>query len=477
MKNKLIWIAVALFVVGAGLGGAWLALQQPAPQHEMVRQTDPDGSVYYTCAMHPQVRRAEPGNCPVCGMKLVEREDPRPGAVAAGERDVLYWYDPMRPDVHFEAPGKSPFMDMELVPKYAGERGGTVVEIDPRMAQNLGVRTAPVTRGAFWRRVDATARLQEDEYSIQAITVRASGWIERLHVRAEGDRVAKGQLVAEVYAPAIDTAQRELKLALELDDPGLIEAARARLVALGVDRAQIAALEGPGEAPRKVRIYAPRQGYVSALAVREGAAVQPDSTIMKIVSHDQIWAIAEVPEAQSSWLRIGRPIEVKVPALPGRSFEGTIDYLYPDLEQTTRTRRVRAVLDNPEELLHPGMYAQMTLYGGARRGVLLAPAEAVIRTGRRNVVIVAEGAGRFRPVEVEIGPEDDEHIVILAGLDEGQPVVTSGQFLIDSEASLLGAYARLDSDPPAGRMRQLGEEGHPAPYGSHSNRPAKRESQ
>ena len=368
-------------------------------------------------------------------------------AAPTGEPRVLYYYDPMRPDVQFDAPGKSPFMDMDLVPKYAGEGGadgGVVVEIDPRMAQNLGIRTAPVTLGTFSHSFDAVGAVEVDERLIYAVESRAEGWVERLNVRAVGDPVRRGQAVAGVYSPDLYSAQQELTLAAKSGDPDLLDATRQRLTLLGMPESQIREVLASGRAQRQTQIAAPNSGVVTELNVREGQKVMPGMPIIRIADLSRVWITVEVPESLSSGLRQGGKAEARLAALPGRTFEGRVDYVYPDLDTATRTVRARLVFQNRDAALKPGMYANVAVLAGTRQNALQVPTEAVIRTGKRTVVIVAEAEGRFRPVEVTLGPEHESAIVILDGLEEGQNVVTSGQFLIDSEASLRGAYQRLE---------------------------------
>lgn len=443
MNKKTLIVLTAVVIAGAG-GGWWYAQSTAPHQHQLVKMTDEQGKVYYTCPMHPQVRQDHPGNCPICGMKLVKREDKPEGAAAgtsmSDERRVLYWYDPMKPDQHFDAPGKSPFMDMELVPKYADESGmgadgGTVVEIDPRMAQNLGMRTAEVKTGTFWQRVDAVGSVAVDENRIAVVEARAAGWVERLDVRAVGDTVRAGQVVAGIYSPELLAAQEELSLAQKLNDPTLIEAAQTRLKLLNASTAS--------RPQRQTVIAAPQSGVVTELMVRQGAQVTPGMPLLKLADLSKVWILVEVPEAQASWVAVGKSAEARLKSLPGKLFEGTVDYVYPLLDAQTRTLRARLAFDNADGALKPGMYAEVTVFGGAKRDVTLVPSEAVIRTGTRSVVLVAESEGRFRPVEVVLGPERQNEIVVVNGLEPGQQVVVSGQFLIDSEASLLGAYNRI----------------------------------
>ena len=374
-------------------------------------------------------------------------------AAPAGEPRVLYYYDPMRPEVHFDAPGKSPFMDMELVPKYAGDAGGdgegVVVEIDPRMAQNLGVRTAPVTLGTFSHSFDAVGAVEVDERLIFAVESRAEGWVEQLYVRAVGDPVQRGQAIAGVYSPELYSAQEELALAAKSGDADLIAASRQRLALLGMAEQQIREVQASGRAERRTRIVAPSGGVVTELNVREGQKVMPGMPLVRITDLSRVWITIEVPESLSSWVQRKGKAEARLSALPGRAFEGRVDYVYPGLDTATRTVRARLVFENRDGALKPGMYANVALLAGTRQDALQVPTESVIRTGKRTVVIVAESEGRFRPVEVTLGQEHEGTIVILSGLDAGQNVVTSGQFLIDSEASLQGAYQRIEGEAPA----------------------------
>lgn len=445
--NKKASIVLIAVILAGGAGGWWYAENTDPHEHQLVKMTDEQGSAYYTCPMHPQVRQDQPGNCPICGMKLVKREEKPAGAAAdagmSGERKVLYWYDPMKPDQHFDQPGKSPFMDMALVPKYAGADGmgagrATVVEIDPRMAQNLGMRTAEVRTGTFWQRVDAVGSVAVDENRIVAVEARAAGWVERLDVRAVGDAVRRGQVLAGVYAPDLLAAQEELALAQRLGDAVLIEAARMRLKLLDVGAS------GEGGPQRRIAIMAPQSGVVTELMLRQGAQVTPGTPLMKLADLSKVWIVVEVPEAQAAWVAVGKPVEARLKGLPGKVFEGTVNYVYPLLDSQTRTLRARLSVDNPDTALKPGMYAEVTVFGGEKTDVTLVPSEAVIRTGTRSVVLVAEAEGRYRPVEVTLGAERGDEMVVLDGLKPGQQVVVSGQFLIDSEASLLGAYRRMD---------------------------------
>ena len=374
----------------------------------------------------------------------------------AAKNAPSYWYDPMHPSKHFDKPGKSPFMDMQLLPKYADQGpSGTgylpsgagasprSVAVDSRVVENLGIRLAKAEQRSFSRTVDTVGLVGVDEHRIEAIQVRESGWVERLDVRAVGDTVHRGQLLAGIYSPDLLATQQELMIARDSKDPSLIEAARRRLALFGLSAAQIARIEKSGEVERRVDYYAPFDGYVMDLGVRKGEAIQPGATLYKLADLTSVWITAEVPETQAAWLNPGDSAEIEVPAHPGERFAGQVDYLYPELTQATRTLKVRVLVKNPSKHLRPGMFAVAHFHGAAQQQALTVPSEAVIMTGTRSVIIVADDGTHFRPVLVRVGAEQDGRSQILEGLHLGQSVVVSGQFLIDSEANLRGAFDNL----------------------------------
>jgi membrane fusion protein, copper/silver efflux system len=386
----------------------------------------------------------------ILGVALIRHRDAPPAKQAGPQGAPSYYYDPMHPEQHFDKPGKSPFMDMQLVPKYA--EGATSpgsgvpasnIEIDPRIVQTLGIRLGTVEQSSFAREVDTVGLVAVDEHRIEAIQVREPGWVERLDVRAVGDSVRRGQLLAGVYSPDLLATQQELLIARGSNDPTLIEAARRRLALFGLSDAQIARIEKAGQVERRIDYYSPFDGYVMELGARQGAAVAPGATLFQLADLSSVWMIAEVPEAQAAWIKTGSPAEAQVPALPRERFEGKVDYLYPELAQATRTLKVRVVFNNPNLHLRPGMFATAHLRGSTQESVLTVPTEAVIKTGMRSIVIVADDANHFRPAVVRVGAEHGGRSEILEGLQSGQTVVASGQFLIDSEANLLSAFDDL----------------------------------
>ncbi len=366
-------------------------------------------------------------------------QGPGAGAPAA---DILYWYDPMRPEAKFDKPGASPFMDMALVPKYAASRDDEGISISPQVVQNLGVRTAPATQKTVAPRVTVTGTIAVDERRLAVVSTRAAGWLERLDVRATGDTVRRGQRLGALYSPDLLAAQEEFLLALRANDRALIPAARRRLELLGMTNGQLERIESRDAPERQVEIVAPISGVVTELLVRQGAALTAGMPIVNLADLSRVWVLAEVPETQGTWLRAGQSAEVTLADPQALPVQGQLDYLYPELSAATRTTRVRIVVPNEQRALRPGMSARVVIHGEPRPAVVV-PTEALIRSGERTVVILALPEGQFRPVAVEIGGEQGEETEVRGGLKAGEQVVVSAQFLIDSEANLRGALTRL----------------------------------
>ena len=370
-------------------------------------------------------------------------------------KTVKYWYDPMVPDQKFDKPGKSPFMDMQLEPKYAntgsdGQEGG--VAISSQTVQNLGIRLEKVSTKSFGESFSAVGRIEPDERRFYAVQTRIPGFVERLSVRAVGDPVSKGQKVAEIYAPELLAAQQEYLALLTLNDVdsdnSLKQAARSRLSLLGMSEGEVAAITKTGKSSPRFGVYAPASGVLTELGVREGGQIMTGSSLMQLSDLSQVWVIAEIPERDAARLKLGLAAEVQLQSLPGEVFKGKVDYLYPMLNEASRTLQVRIELPNKANQLRPGMYANIA-FTGKIHDALSVSTESIIVTGKRKIVIVKEGdlkkSGSYRPVEITTGQERDNVTEILSGLTEGEEVVVSGQFLIDSEASLSGVLARLSN--------------------------------
>jgi len=337
-------------------------------------------------------------------------------------------------------------MDMQLVPKYADEAAGEgAVSIDPRVLQNLGVRTAEARPGALEMKLSAVGNVEYNERSVVLVQPRAGGFVEKLHVRAALDPVREGDPLVEILFPDWAAAQEEFLLLRRRSDAAsreLAAAARQRLALVGMSEEQIATLETEGKSRPRVTLPSPVSGVVVELGVREGMTVAAGATLFRIAGIATVWVVAQVPEAQAGLLAPGSRVEVRVPAYPGETFSGRVGAILPEINSATRTVRARVEISNPSGKLKPGMYANLSFATRARES-LLVPSEAVIRTGERSVVILAEGEGRFRAVDVETGMESGTEIEIRKGLKAGDRVVVSGQFLIDSEASLRSALQRL----------------------------------
>ena len=373
-----------------------------------------------------------------------------PSAVSSPRdaRRALYWYDPMVPGQHFDKPGKSPFMDMKLVPKYADETlGAAGVQIDAAKTQNLGVRLATAAYGALPGNVNATGVIGFNERDVTVVQARAAGFVQRVYARAPGDVVAAGAPLVDLLVPEWGGAQGEFLAVQRTRDPALIRAARERLTLLGMPPSLIAAVEKTGRARSVVTVSTPTGGVIKTLGVRGGMSVIAGQTLAEINGLSRVWLNASIPEAIAGQIRPGEGVTATLAAYPGETFNGRVTAILPQTDATSHTLTARIELPNPRGRLRPGMFAA-TQFGGRSKPALLVPSEAVIRTGVRSLVMIAQAGGRYAPAEVRIGREGGGRTEILAGLSEGETVVASGQFLIDSEASLSGVQARPIAERP-----------------------------
>ncbi|GAB4127370.1 MAG: efflux RND transporter periplasmic adaptor subunit [Rhodothalassiaceae bacterium] len=369
----------------------------------------------------------------------------RSGQESTGERKILYWQSPMDPSYRSDKPGKSP-MGMDLIPVYADEADDSPTDslrIDPAVVNNIGVRTAAVERGTLSRRIDTVGYVALDDDRVTDIDVRIEGWIEDLQAQSEGEAVREGDLLFRIYARPLVSAQAEYLQALRNGQNTVIAAAGERLIALGMSKAQIAELRRSGKVSERIDVTAPQDGIVVSLNIREGAYVKPGMPVMRLADLATIWVQVDVYEDQIGWIEEGERARMRLAFAPGEEWEGRVAYVYPTIRAQSRTGRIRLAFANPGLRLKPGMYASVTIEAAPRTEVLHIPREALIRTGRAERVILALGEGRFRPAEVRSGIESGDRVEILAGLAEGERVVTSSQFLIDSEASLDASFLRM----------------------------------
>nr|WP_315231866.1 efflux RND transporter periplasmic adaptor subunit [uncultured Albidiferax sp.] len=362
---------------------------------------------------------------------------PASETTAASNGKVLYWHDPMVPGQRFDKPGKSPFMDMQLVPVYAQDAGDTSgVTVSAGVQQNLGIRYATVRRVELASTFDAVGTVQFDERLGVAVQTRVAGYVEHLAVRAPMERVRKGQALATVFAPEWLGPQNEL-LALQRANvsPDLIAAARDRMRAMSIPAELVRRSEEAGTAQARFTLTAPASGVVAELGIREGVAVTPGMTLFRIAGLEKVWAVAEVPEAQALRLSPGQSVTVTLQADATQTFSGKLQEILPEVNAATRTLKARFEVDNRAGKLTPGMLLSLQI-AGPKTASLVLPSEAVIRTGKRVVVMVRKENGTFEPRAVSVGRDVDDETEVLQGLSEGEQVVASGQFLIDSEASL-----------------------------------------
>ena len=417
-----------------------------------------------------------------------------PGAGGAGPcpggAQPLYWKAPMDPSYVRDAPGKSP-MGMDLVPVCPGEAGADgSVRISPAVVQKLGVKTAPVEQRTLSRSLRTVGRVAWDEGRVSHIHTKVQGWVEKLHVDYEGEMVEKGEPLLQVYSPELVSTQEELLIAARYREQigtssfsdvaeggrALFEATRRRLELFDIPDRDIRTLLETGRVRKTLTLYSPTRGVVTQLMVREGMEVTPNDNLYTIADLSRVWVYADVYESELPWVAVGQRAIAELSYLPGRSFAGTVSYVYPYLDPKTRTLRVRIEFDNEDLVLKPDMYANVTIEAGARSDVVAVPEAAVIRSGRRSLVLVALGEGRFEPRPVELGLESgDGWVEIRSGLGVGESVVTSGQFLIDSESRLRNAVREFappqaeGAPPPAGSGAAEGSHaGHGAPDPAHA---------
>jgi len=388
------------------------------------------------------------------GMLANHYLNPR-GSVEAGssggnESEIIYWVAPMDPTYRRDKPGKSP-MGMDLVPVYEKNKNSNknIVHISPEVQNNLGVKTALVQSINLSRIIDTVGYVTVDENNIEHIHTYAEGWVKILKVKTTGEPVVKGQLLMELYSPVLNNAQQELVLALKNNNQALIGAGEKKLLTLGMSQSQINRLKKTRLVAARVKIFATRGGIISALNVREGKFVEPATDLMTIQDLSHIWIIAEVFERQASWVETGQQAIATLSYVPGKIWQGVVDYVYPSLDQQTHTLRVRLTFPNPDLTIKPKMYANVKIYSNPFNNTLAIPREALIRTGSGDRVIIALGNGQFVARAVKVGIESGNYYQIISGLKKGDRVVTSAQFLIDSESNLKAGMNRMQGSTEA----------------------------
>jgi Cu(I)/Ag(I) efflux system membrane fusion protein/cobalt-zinc-cadmium efflux system membrane fusion protein len=466
----LIWPAALILMMG--VTSVFLA---SCKGEEKVEEASSQEAQLWTCGMHPEVIVDEPGNCPICGMNLVPvkqevaaqrdtagmaEQVERPKTTEMKDKKILYWRAPMDPTYITDKPGKSP-MGMDLIPVYEGEEelaGGATITIDPVTVQNIGVQTTPVEMVDLSRVIRTVGHLDYDEKKLHRVNLKFSGWIEKLYVDETGQQVRRGEPILEIYSPDLVATQEEYLLAVRnmkrLEDSpfkeisasgrSLLESTRRRLLYWDITEKQITDLEEKGIVSKTVTLHSPVDGVVISKMAEQGMQVKAGMDLYRIADLTSIWVYAHIYEYEVPWVKVGQSVEMELPYVPGKTFQGKVDYIYPYLDQKSRDVKVRLVYPNPDLELKPQMYANVRLEAHIGTKVVAVPGEAVIRSGKRNVVFVSRGGGKFEPRDVILGPEGQNDLIqVLAGVRHGEEVVTSAQFLLDSESRLKEAIQKM----------------------------------
>lgn len=435
----------------------------------------------YTCGMHPDIISDEPGNCPICEMKLTPLKSKKSGEKK--ERTVLYWVAPMDPNERYDSPGKSA-MGMDLVPVYEDEvAGGGIVEIDPVTAQNMNVKIAEVESGILSKQITTNGLLKTDETREYHVNARTDGWVEKLYVNYTGQKIKKGDKLLEIYSPKLISAQKEYLAALKYRDKlssssiknvasggeALIAAAYEKLVFFGMSYPEIFELENNGTVKEFVSIVSPIDGTVLNKNVVEGQKIKPGEQLFHIANLNKIWVIADIYENEINSLAIGDNAVITIPGYYGEQFPGKITFIYPTVDNKTHTVKVRIELSNISDKLKPGMVADVAIKGESSNSGPIIPESAVIRSGKNNVAIVALGEGKFKPVNVTLGLYADSKFRVTDGLAPGMKVVTSAQFLIDSESNLKEALDDFSKGSPPAKTNNAHSEEKPAIMSEHDH--------
>lgn len=411
-------------------------------------ETTGEETTLWTCGMHPWILEESPGICPICNMNLTPKRDDG-AADAAGDpadRKIAYWRAPMNPMEIYDEPGKSA-MGMDLVPVYEDEVvGGVAVSIDPVTQQNMGIRTASVEKGPLTRTIRTYGHVTYDETRTAQISPKISGWIEKIHVDFAGKLVEKGEPLFEIYAPQLLAAQEEYLSAYRVSSSNrsLLQSARRRLAYYDVSESQIQRIETAGKINKTMTISSPFRGVVTLKNAEQGSYIKAGTTTYRIADLSRVWVEVHIYEYELPWVAVGQRAEMSLPYQPGKTFTGTVTFIYPHLQAQTRDVVVRLEFDNPDLSIKPNMYATVKIQTRGKGEGLIIPSEAVIRSGERNVVFVTRENNKFQPRDVTLGLSLDGRMVqILTGLAPGETVVTSGQFMLDSESKLKEAVQKM----------------------------------
>jgi len=451
LKIAIFGIILALIL---GLGGGYLIGKKSEPK---VSQTEEaaDKHQLYSCGMHPQIIQEGPGNCPICGMKLTPV---RSGAVSpSGERKIKYWKSSMDPTFVSDKPGKDA-MGMDLVPVYEDQVQENAITIDPVTVQNMGLRTALVQKQKLARTIRTVGHIDYNEELLYTINTKISGWIDKLYVDKTGELVKKGEPLLEIYAPELVSTQEEYLIALKnyqnLKDSSfpeakkgaeqLLESTKRRLLNWDISDEQIERLEKSGEVKKNLAFYAPASGVVTEKMVTDGAYVETGMNLFKIADLSRVWVLAHIYEYELAYIKIGQKAEIESPYFPGEEMEGKVTYIYPYLNETARDVQIRIEVPNPGLKLKAEMYANVFIASELSGERVVIPEEAVIRSGKREIVFIDLGEGKYLPREVVTGVSGEGHVIeIKQGLMPNDRIVVSAQFMLDSESKTQEAIKKM----------------------------------
>ena len=434
----------------------------------------------YTCGMHPQVIEHKPGNCPICGMKLTPVRKQAGTKASPTERKVKSYKSTMNPGEVSPTPRKDS-MGMDMVPVYDDEAAAaetSAITIDSVTIQNMDLRTGLVTRGPLRRMVRTVGVVDFDETALTEVTTKFKGWVEKLLVDSTGQQVHRGDPLFDIYSPELYSAQVEYLLALNqptnlmgAGTEALKASARAKLKFLDVPSEQIEQIEKDGHARKTLSINAPRDGVVVEKMVVAGQMVEAGMKLYRLADLGTVWVQSQIYEQDLPQVRLGQEATVSLSYLPDRKFRGRVTYIYPTVDEKTRTAKVRMEFHNPGYLLKPGMFTTVELEAELAASALLVPDMAVLRSGEKNTVFVALEGGKFEPRTVAIGARAEGNLYqVLSGLSEGERIVISGQFMLDSESQLREAIQKMMRPHGSEKPREhAGHEGALAATGAGTN--------
>jgi RND family efflux transporter MFP subunit len=463
-------VSLSIFILGFATAGGLLLTGCDRSQTGAATADASKAKTLYTCGMHPQVVQDKPGNCPICGMKLtpVRKQASAANAAAApaGERKLKHYQSTIMPGEVRQTPGRDS-MGMEMAPVYEEEAAAaesSAIVVDPVTTQNMGIRTAMVTRGALRRAIRTVGVIDYNETTLADVTTKFKGWIEKLYVDATGQQVHRGEPLFEIYSPELYSAQREYLVAIEqgTNAPGgaaLKTSALTKLKFFDISNEQIAELERSGQPRKTMRIVAPQDGFVVEKMVVGGQMVDPGTKTYRLADLGLVWVQAQIYEQDLVFIKLGQEATMTLSYLPDREFRGRVTYLYPNVDEKTRTARARMEFHNPGYFLKPGMFATLRVVSELEPSALLIPDMAVLRSGEKTTVFVALDGGKFDPRTVTLGPQaDDDTYQVLSGLKEGERIVTSGQFMLDSESQLREAIQKMLNPNKSGTSAPAGQQ-------------------